>query len=406
MKYKFNKKRKYKKFCAIYCGTSINPQFKRLRDSDIVVGTPGQVLDHISRNTIDLSGVKHVVLDEADRMLDMGFLPDVEKIIQNCPRERQTFLFSATISPYVLDMSKKYMKSPFEVSVKSHIEPDKLEQVFYDVKPHEKFSLLVHLLKQEPSKLVMVFANTKRDVKFLDKNLQEQGINSMALHGDLRQNKRKKILNHFHNNNTFVLVCTDVAARGLDINDVSHVYNYGSPKNSIDYVHRIGRTARAGKDGKAITIIADKDYDSFRKVNRDKKLNIKRQENPEIKILNVSKSFSKKRFSRGERRGGGSDGGRGKSYGGRSGGSRSRSYGKRRSSGSWKGGGGSRNRDKNKSSRSSGGNRKGKNNKSGRGYGGRGGGSRGRSGGSWKGGGSRGRSYGGRGRRNYGKSSF
>lgn len=293
---KFSKHKKLK-VTSVYGGVSLVPQFENLKDSEIVIATPGRILDHISRDTVNLSKVKHLVLDEADRMLDMGFLPDVERIIESCPEERQTFLFSATISRDILGISKKYMNAPKEVSVKSQVDPSKLKQVFYDVRPNEKFSILVHLLKQEDSHLVMVFSNTKRNADFLAKNLKQQNINAMALHGDLSQNKRTKILEQFHKSEKFVLVCTDVAARGLDIKNVSHVYNYDSPKNSTDYVHRIGRTARAGKEGKAITIVASQDYENFQKVNHDPKIKIERQENPEFEMVEVSTPKRNPRFS-------------------------------------------------------------------------------------------------------------
>jgi ATP-dependent RNA helicase DeaD len=231
-------------------------------------------------------------------MLDMGFLPDVKKIIQKLPKKRQTFLFSATISYDILDISKKYMYNPIEISVKSRVDPSKLKQVFYDVDSKEKFSLLVHLLKQEKSNLVMVFSNTKRNVDFLGRNLRKQGINAVALHGDLSQNKRSNILKTFNKSEKLVLVCTDVAARGLDIKNVSHVYNYDCPKNLIDYVHRIGRTARAGENGKAITIISSQDYEIFQKIEGDSSLNIQREKVPRFRFIRAFKKFSEKHKSK------------------------------------------------------------------------------------------------------------
>jgi ATP-dependent RNA helicase DeaD len=294
---------KYKslKITEIYGGVSITPQYDALKKAEIVIGTPGRILDHISRKTINLSKVKHLVLDEADRMLDMGFLPDVKKIIQKLPKKRQTFLFSATISYDILDISKRYMHNPIEISVKSRVDPSKLKQVFYDVDSKGKFSLLVHLLKQEKSHLVMVFSNTKRNVDFLGRNLRKQGINAVALHGDLSQNKRSNILNKFNKSEKLVLVCTDVAARGLDIKNVSHVYNYDCPKTLKDYVHRVGRTARAGKHGKAITIISSSDYESFQKIEGDISINVKREKVPKFKFIRAFKKPRKhksKRFNK------------------------------------------------------------------------------------------------------------
>lgn len=278
------------KVVSVYGGISINLQIKNLREADIVVGTPGRLLDHISRGTIDLSRIKILVLDEADRMLDMGFFKDVTKIIGYCPKTRQTLLFSATISREIIEISNRYMNHPIEVSAESYVDPSKLEQVFYDVSSKEKFSLLVHLLKEEHSKLVMVFCNTKRNTRFLGSNLQRHGFDALALHGDLNQNQRNRILEHFHKSEKFILVCTDVAARGLDIKNVSHVYNYDSPKTSDEYIHRVGRTARAGKEGKAITILSERDYENFNRVLNDGVLKIEKVPSPEFQkvFFNVS----------------------------------------------------------------------------------------------------------------------
>ena len=278
----------------IYGGVSIEPQIKHLRTAEIIVGTPGRILDHIERRTIDLSKINFLVLDEADRMLDMGFIYDVVKIIEKCPQKRQTFLFSATISEDVKRISRKYMAHPLEVSVKDQVDPSKLEQIFYEVRSSEKFSLLVALLKDENSKHVMVFCNTKRNADFTAKNLQRYGLNALALHGDLNQNKRNRVMEQFHNKEITILVCTDVASRGIDVKNISHVYNYDVPKTSIEYIHRIGRTARAGKEGKAITILSERDYENFRNVEKEKSLNIKRAELPKFEII-FAKSPERKR---------------------------------------------------------------------------------------------------------------
>lgn len=267
---------KYKplKIISVYGGVPINHQIINLRSADIVVGTPGRILDHISRNTINLSNIKFLVLDEVDRMMDMGFLYDVTKIIEECSLNRQNFLFSATIPSEIVKISRKYMNNPVEVSVESYIDASKLEQIYYQVPQNQKFSLLVHLLKKENSKLVMVFCNTKRNTDFIGNSLRKNNFDALALHGDLSQSKRKKVLEHFNRSDKFILVCTDVAARGLDIKNVSHIYNYDTPKTSIEYIHRIGRTARAGKEGKAITILSERDYDNFRRILEDRSLNI------------------------------------------------------------------------------------------------------------------------------------
>jgi ATP-dependent RNA helicase DeaD len=263
---------------AIYGGVSMERQLKKLQYVSTVVATPGRLLDHIRRNSIDLSNVKFLVLDEADRMWDMGFKDDVGKIVKACPKDRQTLLFSATITPELADFSEKHMKAPVEVLVDNYVDASKLKQIYYDVQDNLKFSLLVHLLKNEKAHLVMIFCNTRRNVDFVVKNLRLQNIAAQAIHGGLTQSKRSLVLKRFDNSNVNVLVCTDVAARGLDITGVSHIYNYDTTRDAKDYVHRIGRTARAGKEGIAINILASRDYDNFANVQKH---------NPELKIENV-----------------------------------------------------------------------------------------------------------------------
>jgi ATP-dependent RNA helicase DeaD len=254
---------------SIYGGVSITNQIHELTRADVVVATPGRLLDHLHRRTIDNSGIKVLVLDEADRMFEMGFIEDVEQIIMSCPKKRQTLCFSATISSDVSDLANKYMIDPMKVSAKKHVDPSKLKQVYYDVLKNRKLSLLVHLLKNEESGLVMVFCNTRSNTDFVVKNLRINGINAIAIHGGLSQNKRTKTMGLFNDAKVSVLVCTDVAARGLHIDDVSHIYNYDLPKDPKDYVHRIGRTARAGEKGKVINTLCDHDYDNFSRIQTE-----------------------------------------------------------------------------------------------------------------------------------------
>jgi ATP-dependent RNA helicase DeaD len=283
---------------AVYGGMNINSQIRELHSTDVLVATPGRLIDHLNRRTLRLDNVKFLVLDEVDRMFDMGFRRDVESIINECPRKRQTMMFSATISQEIDYLSKKYTHDSVEVSVKSYVDPSKLTQVYYDVPDYQKFSLLVTLLKNENADLVMVFCNTRRNVDFIANNLIEIGINAKAIHGGIEQNKRIKVLDEFHKKGLGVLVCTDVASRGLDIKGVTHVYNYEVPSDSNDYIHRIGRTARAGKDGKAITIIASRDYENFRNLLSTRDTNIALEELPEIKMVRVSlDSGRRNRFS-------------------------------------------------------------------------------------------------------------
>lgn len=254
------------KIMTVYGGVSINPQIHDLKDANVVVATPGRFLDHLQRRTVDVSKIKLLVLDEADRMLDMGFIDDLRKIISVCPKKRQTLLFSATISGRVRGLAKHYMKNPKMISAKIHVDPSKLKQVYYNVQRNVKLSLLVHLLEHEKSGLVMVFCNTRRNTDFVVKTLKANRIQATAIHGGLSQNKRTHTMESFNKAKVSVLVCTDVAARGLDIDNVSHVYNYDLPKDSKDYVHRIGRTARAGEDGKVVNLLCDYDHDNFSRI--------------------------------------------------------------------------------------------------------------------------------------------
>lgn len=296
---------------AVYGGVNIGPQISRLHRTDILVGTPGRILDHLNRGSLKLNNVKFLVLDEVDRMFDMGFREDVEKIINECHKERQTMMFSATISQGIDYLSKKYTKNPAEISVKSYVDPSKLKQVYYDVPDNKKFSLLVSLLKEEDADLVMVFCSTRRNVDFIANNLKKVGINAKAIHGGIVQKKRIRVLEEFHKKGLGVLVATDVAARGLDIKGVSHVYNYDVPNDAIEYIHRIGRTARAGKNGKAITILASRDYEKFGTLIQSKEINITSEKLPDIAIIRITmdsgrrdsrfKGPKRREFGRGQR---------------------------------------------------------------------------------------------------------
>ncbi len=279
----------------IHGGVSIGPQIRHLRNADIVVGTPGRILDHLQRRTINLSKVRFLVLDEADRMLDMGFIKAVESIIKICPKERQTLLFSATISDEISHIANRHMINPVKVSAQNQVDPSQLYQKYYDLSADEKFSLLLHLLKLEKNGVVMVFCNTRRNVDKLAYNLKEQGIHCMAIHGGLSQNRRSDTLKAFHERDTLVLVCTDIAARGLDIKDVSHVYNFDIPSTSDEYIHRIGRTARAGKNGVAISFVSSGDHTEFRQICKEKKINMDKENIPNIKIIPVAFSSNANR---------------------------------------------------------------------------------------------------------------
>jgi ATP-dependent RNA helicase DeaD len=292
-------------FVAVYGGLSINPQISKLRTADVVVATPGRLIDHITRGTIDLSKVKILVLDEADRMFEMGFIDDVERIIRVCPKKRQTLLFSATITREVSNLSRKHLKDPKEVLAESYVDPKKLKQVYYDVDNKMRFSLLVYLLAKEKEGLVMVFCNTRRTVDFVANNLKYLGINAQPIHGGFSQDKRSKSLSRFHSKKATILVCTDVAARGLDIKGVSHVYNYDIPVEPKHYIHRIGRTARAGEEGKAINLLSREQHAEYRAVLKENDVEIKKEITPQIERVKIKWVAKPRRFQgRSPQRGG------------------------------------------------------------------------------------------------------
>ena len=270
------------KVTSVYGGVGIEPQVTAIKKADIVVGTPGRIIDHINRRTISFENVKFLVLDEADKMFEMGFIDAVEEILRYVPKERQTLLFSATLSSSVHHIVKKHLKSPLIIKTQEHVDKSFLKQVYFNIKYYEKFSLLVHLIKKNESGLSLVFCATRREVDSLTKNLKYQHIRAMAIHGGLTQNKRQYALDELKKENIQVLVATDVAGRGLDIKNVSHVYNYDVPKTSEEYVHRIGRTARAGTKGQAVTLLSEKDYQNFDNILRNRKIEIIKEELPQF----------------------------------------------------------------------------------------------------------------------------
>lgn len=242
---------------AFYGGKSIGPQAKMLQKGvHVVVGTPGRILDLIDRRMLRLDSVKILVLDEADRMLDMGFIDDIRKIISYVPRERQTMLFSATIPERIRSLAHSVMRDPEVISIKSdQMTVEEVEQCYYEIHQSEKLDMFVNVVRKESPESAIVFCNTKRWAETLSRLMRNKGLHAEALHGDLSQDQRDRVMFNFKNKKLRFLVATDVAARGLDIEDVSHVFNYDLPREQENYIHRIGRTARAGKTGKAITFI-------------------------------------------------------------------------------------------------------------------------------------------------------
>ncbi|MBI3036142.1 DEAD/DEAH box helicase [Candidatus Woesearchaeota archaeon] len=318
---------------SVYGGVGIEPQIRAIRTADIVAGTPGRVLDHIERRTISFDKVKFLVIDEADKMFEMGFIDDVERIVSHVPKERQTMLFSATMSADVHGIVRKHMRSPATIKGEIYVDKSLLKQVYYDIKAYEKFSLLVHLLRNKTSGLALIFCATRREVDTLARNLKMQGLKAMAIHGGLTQNRRLYALDSLKKGHISVLVATDVAARGLDIRDVSHVYNYDVPKTSEEYVHRIGRTARAGDKGDAVTLLTERDYENFSNVLRDHTLDIRKADPPQfekVSFVRVQREFGGERGR--PQRGSYGRGGYGESRGRGGYGERSSSYGHSRDS--------------------------------------------------------------------------
>jgi ATP-dependent RNA helicase DeaD len=257
---------------VVLCGgVPIGPQIKALRNRStaVVVGTPGRILDHLQRGTLRLGSVRYLVLDEADRMLDMGFAPDVGRILSHTPDERQTALFSATMPEAIRGMVKRHMRSPQWLVVESEAPTvDTVEQVYYRVDGRDKTRALRSLIDAEKEPRAIVFRRTKHGATKLHRQLEQDGYKAGLLHGGKTQAQRGKTLAAFVGGRTRILVATNVAARGLDIPNVSHVINYDIPEDVDTYVHRIGRTARAGKDGVAATLIGESEVKEFNKIKR------------------------------------------------------------------------------------------------------------------------------------------
>ncbi len=255
-------KGKHLEITQVYGGVSIDNQIRKLRKTSIIVATPGRLIDLLNRGSVKLDKIKYLVFDEADRMLDMGFIPDIERILKRMPQKKQTMLFSATVSKEIAKLSQKYLNDPVRVSMESEVKPEFLYQTYYRTTNEQKLSLLIYLLKHERD-LALVFCNRKRITDKLSKNLSAEGINAKCLHGDMTQSQRERVTADFRNKKFNVLIATDVASRGLHIEDISHVYNYEIPKEVESYTHRVGRTARAGKKGEAISLVAGGEDQKF-----------------------------------------------------------------------------------------------------------------------------------------------
>jgi ATP-dependent RNA helicase DeaD len=261
------------KILSVYGGQDIGRQIRALKNKpQSIVGTPGRIIDHINRRTLKLQNVQTLVLDEADEMLNMGFIDDINAILEKVPENRQTLLFSATMPPAIRKIATNFMKNPEEVKIKSkEMTVENIEQYFVKAQEREKFDILTRLINVHQPELAIVFGRTKRRVDELAQALTIRGYLAEGIHGDLTQAKRISVLRQFKENKIDILVATDVAARGLDISGVSHVYNFDIPQDPESYVHRIGRTGRAGKSGLAVTFVTPREMGYLRIVEETTK---------------------------------------------------------------------------------------------------------------------------------------
>jgi len=258
------------KILPIYGGQEISKQIRSLKaGTQVIIGTPGRVMDHMRRKTVKFNTVKMIVLDEADEMLNMGFREDIETILKDIPDDRQTVMFSATMPNPILEIARTYQRdAEFIKMVKKELTVPKIEQFYYEVKPKNKEEVLARLLDMYNPKLSLVFCNTKKMVDELTSALQGRGYFAEGLHGDLKQMQRDRVMNSFRNGKTEILVATDVAARGIDVENIEAVFNYDVPQDDEYYVHRIGRTGRAGKEGRAFTLVVGKEVFKIRDIQK------------------------------------------------------------------------------------------------------------------------------------------
>lgn len=280
--------------------------------ADIVLATPGRLITHLQLGTLDLSRTTHLVLDEADRMLDMGFAEDILSIVKQMPEQRQTILFSATMPPKIAELARTVMHNPVEVEIAVSKPAENIKQSLYICHESDKAIILKKIFKEQPPQRVILFCSSKQKVKELAIVLKRNGLNARAMHSDLAQAERDEVMNLFRAHKVDLLVATDIVARGIDIDDITMVINYDAPHDAEDYVHRIGRTARAGREGSAITLIGEKDLYALSNIERTLKIKIPRAELPE----GVRPPQTEPQHGRGGRNGGNGNG-RGRNGGSR-----------------------------------------------------------------------------------------
>jgi ATP-dependent RNA helicase DeaD len=279
------------KVLPIYGGQPIEKQISDIRRGvEIIVGTPGRVIDHLDRKTLDISQISFLVLDEADEMLNMGFIDDIEKILRKAPDNRRTILFSATMPPHIENLAKKYMNNYHTISVITNQKSAKnIEQIYYEVSSRDKFETLARIIDVETGFYGMVFCKTKIDTDEVAMQLNQKGFFAEALHGNVSQSQREKILHKFRNKKLNILVATDVAARGIDVENLTHVVNYSLPQDIENYVHRIGRTGRAGKNGIAISIISGSESRKLQQIQKAINQRIEKRSIPDVASLIAAK---------------------------------------------------------------------------------------------------------------------
>ncbi len=270
------------KSVTVYGGVGIHPQIEKLKHADIVVACPGRLLDHISRRTVDFSRLEVLVVDEADQMFDMGFLPDIRRILARLPKKRQTLLFSATMPTEIRRLANDILQDPITVQVGTVAPADTVRHALYPVTHHLKTALLLKLLGNTTAKSVLVFTRTKYRAKSLGKKLEKAGYRCASLQGNLSQGRRQAALEGFRDGTFQILVATDIAARGIDVTRVSHVINYDIPSTPDAYIHRIGRTGRATRSGEAFTFITGEDKDMVRAINQTLGAPIERRTLPDF----------------------------------------------------------------------------------------------------------------------------
>lgn len=262
--------------------------------ADVVIATPGRLLDHIKMGYVDLSRVSFLVLDEADRMLDMGFFDDIMRIVNLLPKDCQRLMFSATMPPKTRNLASRMLHDPVQVNIAVSRPTEKINQSCYICHEAQKTPLLRHLFSSAHSRRVIVFASSKQNVRTLTSELRRAGLKAAEMHSDLDQKRREDVLNDFRAGKIHILVATDILARGIDIDDIAMVVNYDVPRECEDYVHRIGRTARAGAEGMAVTLVSDRDKPRFARIEKFLDYKIKRNEPSENNRKKVSKSSEKK----------------------------------------------------------------------------------------------------------------